>query len=196
MAEKNPELQWLKGKVVIIAPEHVGIQDFHLAPYAREFWKTEGRMMSGAELHANIVETLLSGRFPKSVPSWIRILNMVILLLVGTLLFFRLHPLRGLVVGLLLSLFCVAIAYLLFRIHWIYPVSGVQLGLALSYLGTLGFRLTGEERERVLLRQMFGQYVSDYSYADYRYKLYEINHSYTSNSKFVLVLLILRNNIA
>src|SRR5512136_706305 len=36
MAEKNPELQGLKGKVVIIAPEHVGIQDFHLAPYARE----------------------------------------------------------------------------------------------------------------------------------------------------------------
>ncbi|MGZ3613724.1 MAG: CHASE2 domain-containing protein [Thermodesulfobacteriota bacterium] len=161
MAEKNPELQWLKGKVVIIAPEHVGIQDFHLAPYAREFWKTEGRMMSGAELHANIVETLLSGRFLKSIPSWVRILGMVIFLLIATLLFFRLHPLRGLVVGLLLGLFCAAIAYLLFRIQWIHPISGVQLGLALTYLGTLGFRLTGEEKERALLRQMFGQYVSD-----------------------------------
>ncbi len=161
MAEKDPEVQQLKGKVVIIAPEHVGIQDFHLAPYAREFWKMEGRMMSGAELHANIIETLLSGRFSKPVPSWIRILNIVIILVVGTLLFFRLHPLRGLVVGLLLSLFCATLAYLLFRINWIHLVSGVQLGLALSYLGTLGFRLTGEERERVLLRQMFGQYVSD-----------------------------------
>lgn len=161
MAEGDPELQWLKGKVVIIAPEHVGIQDFHLAPYARQFWKTEGRMMSGAELHANIVETLLSGRFSKPVPSWIRILNSLILLLVGTLLFFRLHPLRGLVVGLLLGLFSATLAYLFFRINWIHPVSGVQLGLALSYLGALGFRLTGEERERVLLRQMFGQYVSD-----------------------------------
>jgi len=161
MAEKNPELQWLKGKVVIIAPEHVGIQDFHLAPYAREFWKTEGRLMSGAELHANIVETLLSGRFSRSVPSWIRILSMVILLLVGTLLFFRLHPLRGLVVGLLIGLFCAAIAYFLFRVHWIQPIAGIQLGLAFTYLVTLGFRLTGEEKERALLRQMFGQYVSD-----------------------------------
>ncbi len=161
MAEKDPEVQRLNGKVVIIAPEYVGIQDFHLSPYAREFWKMEGRMMSGAELHANIIETLLSGRFSKTVPSWIRILNIVIILVVGTLLFFRLHPLRGLVVGLLLSLFCATLAYLLFRINWIHPVSGVQLGLALSYLSTLGFRLTGEERERVLLRQMFGQYVSD-----------------------------------
>jgi class 3 adenylate cyclase/CHASE2 domain-containing sensor protein len=161
MAEKNPELQWLKGKVVIIAPEHVGIQDFHLAPYAREFWKTEGRLMSGGELHANIVETLLSGRFSKSVPSWVRVFGMVIFLLIATLLFFRLHPLRGLIVGLLLGLFCSAIAYFLFRLHWIQPISGVQLGLVLTYLGTLGFRLTGEEKERALLRQMFGQYVSD-----------------------------------
>jgi len=30
-------------------------------------------MMSGAELHANITETLLSGGFPRSAPDWIRI---------------------------------------------------------------------------------------------------------------------------
>jgi adenylate cyclase len=161
LAEKDPEVQHLRDKVVIIASEHVGMQDIHLVPYARGFWNAEGRMMSGAELHANIIETLLSGGFPQFVPSWIRIIYIVGVLMIGTFLFFRLHPMQGLGIGLLLGLLCAILAYLLFYINWILPVAGVHLGLALSYLGTLGLRLTGEERERTRLRQMFGRYVSD-----------------------------------
>jgi adenylate cyclase len=161
LAEKDPEVQRLRDKVIVIGSKHVGMQDIHLVPYARGFWKMEGRMMSGAELNANIIETLLSGRFPVAIPNWIRIIYMAVILIVGTWVFFQLHPLRGLVIGLLLGLFCAILAYLLFRINWIQPVASVHLGLALSYLGTLGFRLTGEERERTRLRQMFGQYVSD-----------------------------------
>jgi adenylate cyclase len=64
-------------------------------------------------------------------------------------------------VGLLLGLVCTLIAFLLFRINWILPVTPIYLALMISYLGTLGLRLTGEERERTRLRQMFGKYVSD-----------------------------------
>jgi class 3 adenylate cyclase len=39
------------------------------------------------------------------------------------------------------------------------PLCATAAGLAL--LGTLGWRLTGEERERARLRQLFGRYVSD-----------------------------------
>jgi adenylate cyclase len=160
-ADKDPEVQHLKDKVVIIASEHVGMQDIHLVPYARGFLNLEGHMMTGAELHANIIETLLSGRVPQSVPSWIRIIYVLGVLSIGALVFFRVHPLRGLGVGLLLSLLCAIVTYLLFYIDWILPVASVHLGLALSYLGALGLRLTGEERERTRLRQMFGRYVSD-----------------------------------
>jgi adenylate cyclase len=64
-------------------------------------------------------------------------------------------------VGLLLGLVCTLIAFLLFRINWILPITPIYLALMISYLGTLGLRLTGEERERTRLRQMFGRYVSD-----------------------------------
>ncbi len=161
MAEKDPEIEQLKDKVVIIASEHLGMQDIHLVPYSRGLWKMEEKMMSGAELHANIVETLLSGRSLQPVPNWMKILYTIGILAIGTFLFFKLHPLRGLIVGLLLSLFCAVFAYLLFHIRWILPVFGLQMGLALSYLGTLGLRLTKEERERKELRRMFGRYVSD-----------------------------------
>ncbi len=161
LAEEDPEVQRLRGKVVIIASEHVGIQDIHQAPYARGLWNTEGRMMSGAELHANITETLLSGRFPRPVPVWARIASLGAVLLLGIYTFFRLHPLHGLGIGLLLCVLYAGSAYVLFCLNWIQPVANVHLGLAVSYLGALGLRLTREERQRAYLRQMFGRYVSD-----------------------------------
>ena len=160
-ADRDHEIQSLKDKVVIIAAEHIGNQDIHLTPYAHGFLGFEGRMMSGAELHANIVETLLTGRFPRSVSNWLHLIYLAVVLIIGTAVFFRLHPLRGLGVGLLLGLVCTLIAFLLFRINWILPVTPIYLALMISYLGTLGLRLTGEERERTRLRQMFGKYVSD-----------------------------------
>ena len=52
-------------------------------------------------------------------------------------------------------------AYLFFLGDWILPVAYIQVALAVGYFVTLGFRLTGEERERARLRQMFGRFVSD-----------------------------------
>jgi len=147
--------------VVIIAAEHAGSQDIHLTPYAQGFLSKIGHVMSGAELHANIVETLLTGRFPRPVSNWFRLIYLVAVLITGTILFFSLNPWRGLGIGLLFGLVCIVLAYLFFRINWILSVTSIHFALALSYLGTLGFRLTGEERERTRLRRMFGQYVSD-----------------------------------
>jgi adenylate cyclase len=41
------------------------------------------------------------------------------------------------------------------------PVAEPQFGIAAAFLLVLGLRLTGEERERARIRQMFGRYVSD-----------------------------------
>jgi adenylate cyclase len=161
-ADTDPDIQrLLKDKVAIIAAEHAGSQDIHLTPYAQAFLGIGGRVMTGAELHANIVETLRTGQFPWSVPSWLRLIYLIAVLIPGTILCFSLNPWRGLGIGLLFGLVCIVLAYLFFRINWILPVTSIHLALALSYLGTLGFRLTGEERERARLRRMFGQYVSD-----------------------------------
>lgn len=159
--ESEQEMQNLKDKVIIIAAEHIGHQDIHLTPYARGFLGFEGRMMSGAELHANIVETLLTGWFPRTVPKGLRLMYLGAVIIIGTMVFFRWHPLRTLGVGLLLGLICTFLAFLLFHENWVLPITPVFLALIICYLGTLGLRLTGEERERTRLRQMFGKYVSD-----------------------------------
>ena len=160
-SDKDHEIQSLKGKVVIIAAEHAGNQDVHMTPYAHGLLGFKGQMMSGAELHANIVETLVTGRFPQTVPNGFRLIYLVTMITLGTVLFFRLHPLPGIGIGLSFGLIVSFLAFLFFRLNWVLPVASVYVGMAVSYLGTLGLRLTGEEKERTRLRQMFGKYVSD-----------------------------------
>lgn len=160
-AEQDPRIRSLKDKVVIVAYEPSGLQDMHQTPYALGFLNIPARLMSGAEVHANIVETLLTGRLPRPVAVPYRLVYLVTVLAVGSILFFRLAPGPGLAALTLLAGGVAACAFLLFRGNLLLPVAGPQLGLLLSYLGVLGLRLTGEERERTRLRQIFGRYVSD-----------------------------------
>ncbi len=159
-AARDPQIQALKGKVVIVAYEPSGMQDNHQTPYARGFFNIPPRLMSGPEVHANIVETLLRGRFPRPLPALWRLLYMAAILALGVALFFRFAPLRGLALLGLLGLLLAVFSYLLFRRDWLLPTAAPQLALVLGYLAVLGLRLTGEERERARLRQIFGRYVS------------------------------------
>ena len=156
-----PRFGTCKDKVVIIAYEPAALQDIHSTPYSLSLWKWPGTDMSGAEVHANIVETLLTGRFPRPVPAYLSALYLAVTLLIGGMLFYRLSSWQGLAVSLLMCLLAAALAYILFRRYWLLPTANVQLAVMLSYMGILGLRLTGEERERARIRNIFGRYVAD-----------------------------------
>jgi adenylate cyclase len=160
-AEADPEIRSLKGKVVIIAYEPAALQDIHVTPYSLSLWRWQGSDMSGAELHANIVETLLTGRFPRPVPGSLGALYLAAALLLGGWLFYRLPSGWGLAAAVLMCLLGAASAYLLFCRNWLLPTANLQVALILSYMGILGLRLTGEERERARIRSIFGRYVAD-----------------------------------
>lgn len=157
----DPEVQQLKGRVVIIAANDRGTQDRHPSPYSRALFGQQSGEMIGGEIHANIVETLLTGHFPRQLPlaaEWAYVLALIAL---ATLLYLRLHPAGGLAAAVALSLLCLAPAWFMFLQDWLLPVGRVQTALAIGFLATLGLRLTGEERERARLKKMFGRYVSD-----------------------------------
>ncbi|HAA03999.1 MAG TPA: adenylate/guanylate cyclase domain-containing protein [Syntrophobacteraceae bacterium] len=160
-AATDPEILALHGKVAILAYEPSGVQDIHATPYTLGFWNFDGQYMSGPELHANIVETLLTGRTIRQVSPWLSWFYVVSMVFAGTMLFSRVSSWYGLAFGFVLGSLCALLAHLVFRHQWLIPTATPQLGLVLAYVGNLGIRLTGEERERTRLRHLFGRYVSD-----------------------------------
>lgn len=159
-AEKDPMVEALGGRIVIVAAEHVGLQDLHMTPYSRGGLLTESRMMSGAEIHANICETLLGGRFPRQAAESVRLGVTVLLVSLGAFSFFRLDPWRGFTVLVGLALGSWFVSYGFFMADTILPIAGAQTSLGVGFLGGLGLRLRREERERQRLRGLFGRYVS------------------------------------
>lgn len=159
-AEQDPAVRALEGRVVIVAAEHVGLQDLHLTPYAQSGLGREGRVMSGAEIHANICETLLSGRFPRPVSHGARLLSALLVVGFGAWVFLRMDPWKGLLGLMGLAMGCSFISYVWFLGDRVLAVAGSQVSLLVCFLGGLGLRLRGEERERQRLRRLFGRYVS------------------------------------
>lgn len=157
-ALENPKVKALKGRVAIIAANNAGTSDMHFTPYSRG---AQAEQMAGGEIHANIVETILSGRYPRSLPVWLEVLYIAALLALAVWLFLR-WSVGG--SAALAAAFFVAVvppAFLAFQYDLVLPVAEPQTGIAAAFLMTLGLRLTGEERERSRMREMFGRYVSD-----------------------------------
>ena len=157
-ALERPEVKALKGKVAIIAAGNAGSSDLHFTPYSRGLRSVQ---MAGGEIHANIVESILSGRYPRSLPEPIEIACLGALLLLTVPLFMKLHAGWGIAAVAAASALVALPAYALLRSDWVLPVAEPQLALVFAYLMTLGLRLTGEERERSRIREMFGRYVAD-----------------------------------
>jgi adenylate cyclase len=153
----RPEVRALRGKVAIIAPSHAGSGDRHFTPYSRG---GDAQQMHGGELHANIVETLLQGRYPRALPLAGELAYVFLVVSVATALFLVLRVGVAAALGALLLAALAVPAYLAFKADWVLPVAELQSGIAAAFLMTLGLRLTGEERERARTRKVFERYVA------------------------------------
>jgi adenylate cyclase len=144
--------------VAIIAANNAGTSDRHFTPYSRG---ASADQMAGGEIHANIVETLLTGRYPRLLPQWAEVAYLAAVLALAAWLFLRFSVGGGATLAFVMLLAVVPPAYLAFQRDWVLPVAELQIGVAATFVFTLLFRLTSEERARSRMRQVFGRYVSD-----------------------------------
>lgn len=132
-AENEPAIKALKDKVVIVAYEPATLQDSHPTPYSLSLWPWQGNDMSGPEIHANIIETLLTGKFPRPLPGSLSSLYLLGILLAASALFYWLSPWRGLVAGLALCTLAALSAYPHFATHGRFdPDQPLHSGLMLA----------------------------------------------------------------
>ncbi|MBS4097907.1 MAG: adenylate/guanylate cyclase domain-containing protein [Sulfuricella sp.] len=159
-AAQDPAVRALHGKVAIIGGQFLGMDDLHSTPYSSGFFGKSGVLMTGPEVQGNIAETLLSGRFDLPVGAPQRLLYFLALIGLAALIYQRLTPWRGLLLLAGASALGGLVSFQLFRHYQLLPLAHLQIGLIAAYLGCYGLRLTGEERERARVTQIFGRYVS------------------------------------
>jgi adenylate cyclase len=149
-ATVNPQVRALKGRVVIVAATDSGSTDRQFTPYSRG---AGVEPMSGGEIHANIVETILSGRLPRPLSTSAELGYLLLLIAFATALFFRFDPAPSAIFAAGIALLAAVPAYAAFHMDWMVPVAEPQAGVLAAFLLTLSLRRR--------IRQIFGRYVSD-----------------------------------
>ncbi len=150
----NPEVAAaFKGKYVFFGFSAPGLFDIHSSPVDSQ--------CPGVEIHATMLDNLLSQDFISPVPLWITLIfSLVLVLLCGMLmaLYSRALPLFSLVlVFLALPIVFGFLAY--FRGVWLpmaLPLAGMVLTIALSLI----FNYATEGRRRRFIKQAFNHYLS------------------------------------
>jgi class 3 adenylate cyclase len=160
-ALRRPEVQALRGKVVIVAPEATSLQDVQLTPYSRALPGAPPQLMSGGELHAQALEALLAERHvivvaPSLVVAAAALLGFLLAAAVA-----RLTPLRSGLVALAALGGVLLASLLLFLADLWLAVAPLLLGGGLAWAGATATRSGREAREKSRLRTLFARYVSD-----------------------------------
>jgi adenylate cyclase len=160
-ALSDPAVKALSGKVVIIGGDFQGMNDVHTTPYSGRLFAGGGALMAGAEVQANIVETLLSGRQTREATPWLRFLLLSGSILWSLLAYRQRSPWNGLAKLASALAASLLLGYVVFRARLLLPVASMQVGLLAAYVIAFGGRLTREEREKARVKTMFKGYVSD-----------------------------------
>lgn len=157
----TPEIKALAGKVVILGIDIHGAHDRLASPYSLPIFGAPREFMPGPEIHANIIEALLTGRRLSPVGRFGAAVAWCPFLILSALSCARFGPGRSILATIGLGLLVFALGYGLFLRGHLLPQAGFDLGLILIWVGANAMRLTRGEREKASIRHAFGKYVSE-----------------------------------
>jgi adenylate cyclase len=146
----SPEI--FQDKIVLIGITATGFGDI--------FWTPMGRVMSGVELHAQAMNTILTGNFLKPAPTPITFLSILFLALLCGLAVLRLRILLATLSAICLGIIYFLIAFYFFdrgvMLNMLYP----PLAVAGSFVGVNLHNVMTERLEKNEITKTFGRYVS------------------------------------
>jgi adenylate cyclase len=148
--------RWFGGKIVLAGT--LDPADKHPTP----FYLAAGsqRLMSGVEIHANVLGTLLEQRFLRETPRAVTPFLVFGAAALAAYLIFQIRfPLAPLLLLGVLSLY-LAVTALGLRNGMVFPVTPPVMSLVLSGFASYGAYSLTEGRQRRLLQEVFGRYVS------------------------------------
>lgn len=143
-----------KDKIVVIGVTAPDLHDEQMVP------TSGGRLMSGVEIHAQAINTLLNGNYLLHVGQSYQFIFLLILSLLVALLinYFKLIWSTFSSIGLILS--WLAFAAVLFENGYIVDIFFPVLVIFWSYAGSVAVRFLTELNERKQIKMIFGMYLA------------------------------------
>ncbi len=145
----------LADKIVLVGATAVGIYDLRVTPF--------GSVFPGVEIHANVLDSILSGDFLQQ-PSWAAVFDLAAMLLMGLAVWW-VHGRTGVVLSAMtaIGLFAAHIAlcqHLFASQGWILAMVYPLLVLLLSYVSITAFKYILESRQKKFIRDAFSTYLA------------------------------------
>jgi CHASE2 domain-containing sensor protein len=131
----------VRGRIVVVGAASPTLQDVHPTP-------TSDKLMSGPEIEANAIDTVLRGMPLRGTPRWAGLIIVLALGFLPALVSLRLRPLVAVAVVPAIAFVFLFIAQRAFDHGRILPVAMPLFALALGTVSTIGAGYAAERRQR------------------------------------------------
>ena len=144
---------FFRGKIILIGPTASDLHDVHAT--------STDAQMSGAEVEANAIETVLRGFPISTIPGWVNAVMIVLFGVIVPIAALRVRPIVSIAIAVALGLIFAVVVQLLFDggtiVSFVYPA----LALLLSGIGSLAVQLVTEAFERIRTVDLFARFVPE-----------------------------------
>lgn len=148
-----------ENKIVLVGATMSELHDFYNTPFAAS--DNENRQMTGFEVHANAIQTILSDRYLDKATA---LQNMLIIALFSLIVAFGTIYTKAIPAFFMLILqsigYVVAVYWSFVEYNYIIAFTGPLIALVLGYVGTVTYDYLAEQKEKARIRNMFASYVS------------------------------------
>ena len=159
-ASRAGRTAWLReqvgGKIVLLGPDN--IDDRHATPFFTLFTSKDG-LTAGVEIHANAINTMLTGNYLVPAPQWLRVLALLLVgvgtAFAGGFLASRIAPayLGGIGVAVYLA------THALFRLGTVLPTAQVLTVWVVAMFGAIVYRNATAEKKSAFFRAAVALFV-------------------------------------
>ncbi len=148
-----PRTMGVGNKILMVGPFSKGMaEDEKTTPFG---------LMFGVEIHTNALNTILMSNFLYHLPEWASALILLVMVLLTAFMASRVSTIWSLVLSVLLAILFSFAATMIFDLaNRIITLSTPVLGVFLTFLAVIVYRIMTEEKDKRRIREMFGTYVS------------------------------------
>ena len=153
VADNWPKTKALDNKIVMVGAFARGIAD--------DERPTPFGLMYGVEIHANALNTILMNNFLNYAPKWLNYALLFAVIMLISFLTSRITTLWALVILIvsLLGIF-LSISIIFESRNLVISYSPSAFSAVLAFLSIVAYRVMTEEKDKRMIRSMFGKYVS------------------------------------